>query len=139
MPGEETGGRSNFWYSFDYGLAHFISFDGETDYYQSPTVPLFARIPRNSTETHPASNETRPPDSGPFGYINGSTKINENYEQYQWLKKDLESVDRSKTPWIFAMSHRPMHSAGYSDYEGAISAAFEGLFIDHGVDVYFSG
>jgi len=31
MPGEESGGVSNFWYSFDYGLAHFVSIDGETD------------------------------------------------------------------------------------------------------------
>jgi hypothetical protein len=33
MDGEKNnGGRSNFWYSFDYGMAHFISLDGETDY-----------------------------------------------------------------------------------------------------------
>ncbi len=36
MPGEETGGVSNFWYSFDYGLAHFVSIDGETDFANSP-------------------------------------------------------------------------------------------------------
>jgi hypothetical protein len=31
MPGEEAKGVGNFWYSFDYGLVHFVSFDGETD------------------------------------------------------------------------------------------------------------
>ncbi|KAK3069565.1 hypothetical protein LTR53_011997 [Teratosphaeriaceae sp. CCFEE 6253] len=38
MPGEESGGVGNFWYSFDYGLAHFVSIDG------LPTSsPLMAR------------------------------------------------------------------------------------------------
>lgn len=36
MPGSESGGVTNFWYSFDYGLAHFVSMDGETDYANSP-------------------------------------------------------------------------------------------------------
>ena len=36
---DETGGVGNFWYSFDYGLAHFVSIDGETDY-DSPEYPF---------------------------------------------------------------------------------------------------
>ena len=139
MPGEETGGRANFWYSFDYGLAHFVSMDGETDYYKSPESPFIARIPENSTETFPMQNETKPPDSGPFGYINGSYKDNQNYEQYNWLKNDLESVDRSKTPWVFAMSHRPMHISPPAAYEVNIASAFEDLLIENGVDAYFAG
>ena len=139
MAGEKTGGLSNFWYSFDYGLAHFVSFDSETDFVDSPTVPLFARIPKGSSESYPLPNQTRPPDSGPMGFIDGDPTVNANYEQYQWLKKDLEAVNRTKTPWIFAMSHRPMHSAGLADYEPAVIAAFEDLLIDNGVDVYFSG
>ena len=139
MPGPETGGRSNFWYSFDYGLAHFVSFDGETDFYQSPEAPFISAIPENSTETVPAFNKTNTMMSGPFGNINGSYKINENYEQYQWLKQDLAKVDRTKTPWIFAMSHRPMHASNSASYEVHIANAFEQLFIDNGVDVYFSG
>lgn len=30
-------------------------------------------------------------------------------EQYAWLEADLAAVDRSVTPWIIAMSHRPMY------------------------------
>ena len=84
-------------------------------------------------------NETKPPDSGPFGYINGSWKDSTAYEQYQWLKQDLESVDRSKTPWVFAMSHRPMHASAASAYQVNIANAFEDLFIENGVDAYFAG
>jgi hypothetical protein len=36
-----------------------------------------------------------------------TTKCNE--EQKEWLKKDLAAVDRTKTPWVIAMSHFPMY------------------------------
>lgn len=32
-----------------------------------------------------------------------------NKEQVEWLKQDLAAVDRSKTPWVIAMSHFPMY------------------------------
>ena len=116
MPGDDMGGVNNFWYSFDYGLAHFISFDGETDFYQSPEYPFLADIKANETVADITEAETYPTDSGPFGYIDGNKwDDNESYEQIQWIKKDLESVDRSKTPWVFAMSHRPMYSSVRSD------------------------
>lgn len=140
MPGDDaggSGGRSNFWYSFDYGLAHFISFDGETDYYQSPEYPFVADLTAN--ETVPLENQTYITDSGPFGYINGSYKVNANYEQVQWIKNDLAKVDRSKTPWVFAMSHRPMYSSEVSSYQAHMRNAFEAIFLEYGVDAYFSG
>ncbi|KAF1319985.1 Calcineurin-like phosphoesterase, partial [Globisporangium splendens] len=31
-------------------------------------------------------------------------------EQYEWLKKDLESVDRGATPWVVLTAHRMMYS-----------------------------
>ncbi|KAK3069564.1 hypothetical protein LTR53_011996 [Teratosphaeriaceae sp. CCFEE 6253] len=79
-------------------------------------------------------------DSGPFGRIDDNQwKVNTAYEQYQWLKKDLESVDRTKTPWVIAMSHRPMYSSEVSAYQKNIRNAFEGLLLENGVDVYFAG
>jgi hypothetical protein len=30
-------------------------------------------------------------------------------EQWEWLKKDLESVNRTETPWLFVMGHHPMY------------------------------
>lgn len=65
MPGNETGGVGNFWYSFDYGNAHFISIDGETDFPYSPEWPFVRDITGN--ETLPTRNETYETDSGPFG------------------------------------------------------------------------
>lgn len=137
MPGDAVGGRSNFWYSFDYGLAHFIAFDGETDYYQSPEYPFVADLKGN--ETMPTPDETYSTDSGPFGEIKGSYKDNKAYEQYQWLLKDLQSVDRTKTPWVFAQSHRPMYSTEVASYQTHMRNAFEDLFLEYGVDAYMAG
>lgn len=137
MPGEESGGRANFWYSFDYGLAHFISIDGETDFAYSPQWPFVRDTSDN--ETLPSRNETFVTDSGPFGYINGSWKDNKAYEQWNWLKNDLESIDRSKTPWVIAMSHRPMYSSEVSSYQPNIRNAFQKLLMDNNVDAYLAG
>ncbi|KAH8678143.1 Metallo-dependent phosphatase-like protein [Xylariales sp. PMI_506] len=137
MPGVETGGVGNFWYSFDYGLAHFVSFNGETDYAYSPEWPFVRDL--SEGETKPQKNETYITDSGPFGSIDGDWTVNENYEQWQWLKKDLASVDRKKTPWVIAMSHRPMYSTQTSSYQTNIREAFEALFLEYEVDLYLSG
>lgn len=137
MPGNETGGVGNFWYSFDYGLAHFITLDGETDFANSPEYPFAADVTGN--ESLPKANETYVTDSGPFGAIDGSYKDNKAYEQYKWLAKDLASIDRTKTPWVIAMSHRPMYSTQTSSYQAHLRSAFEGLLLQYGVDAYLSG
>ena len=137
MPGAETGGVINFWYSFDYGLAHFISLNGETDFANSPEKSFVYDLKGN--ETLPKESETFVTNSGPFGTIDGNYKDNKAYEQYQWLAKDLASIDRKKTPWVFAMSHRPMYSSETAAYQKNLRAAFEGLLLEYGVDAYFSG
>lgn len=137
MPGPESGGVDNMWYSFEYGLAHFISIDTETDYYKSPEYPFVADL--TGSETHPKENETYVTDSGPFGYIQGSYKNTQNYEQYQWLKKDLASIDRTKTPWVIVNGHRPMYSSQVATYQKNLRNAFEALFLEYGVDVFVAG
>jgi hypothetical protein len=138
MPGPESGGVGNFWYSFDYGLAHFIAINGETDFAYSPEWP-FVRDAKTG-ESLPKENETFVTDSGPFGAIdNNDWRNNEAYEQIQWLKKDLAAIDRKKTPWVIAMSHRPMYSSEVSSYQADIREAFEGLLLQYNVDAYLSG
>jgi hypothetical protein len=137
MPGNESGGVGNFWYSFDYGLAHFVSIDGETDFPNSPEYPFVADLSGN--ETHPTEDETYITDSGPFGTIDGSYKVNTAYQQYNWLSNDLASVDRTKTPWVIVMSHRPMYSSEVSSYQKYVRAAFQSLLLKNGVDAYLSG
>jgi len=64
-------------------LAHFLSFDGETDYYQSPEYPFAADLSGN--ETHPTESETYITDSGPFGRIDGSYKARPRRRRFSLL------------------------------------------------------
>ena len=40
MPGEQSGGYHNFWYSITYGDVHWVMISTEHDY--SPTSPQYA-------------------------------------------------------------------------------------------------
>lgn len=84
MPSAESGGTGNFWYSFDYGMTHFVQFDTETDLGHGLIAP---DSPQGGTE-----------DSGPFALANA---------QANWLAADLAKVDRAKTPWVVGMFNHP--------------------------------
>lgn len=71
--------------------------------------------------------------------MNGNYSDTKAYEQYQWLARDLANVDRSKTPWVIVMGHRPMYSSQVSSYQNYLREAFEGLMLKNGVDVYLAG
>ena len=118
MPSDESGGLGNFWYSFDYGLAHFIILDSETD------LPVGLQSPDEVGGTDAGAN------SGPFGYPN---------QQYDWFEKDLASIDREKTPWVIVGLHRPWYIASSGDACLACQQAFEPLMIKYGVDLYMQG
>jgi len=121
----------------------FISFDGETDYAGSPSQSFQDDLASvHSDAPFPLENQTSIIDAGPFGRIDGGiagVNNTKNYEQYQWLANDLANVDRTKTPWVIAMSHRPMYSSDTAQYQVNMRNAFEELFISHGVDLYVSG
>jgi acid phosphatase len=137
MPGHESGGVGNMWYSFDYGLVHFVAISSETDF---PSSPEYSFLQETDGKTDkPTEQQTYVTDAGPFGYIKGSYESNEAYEQWQWLKNDLKSVDRSKTPWIICMGHRPMWSSQVDSYQRDVRRAFQALMVEHGVDMYLAG
>ena len=100
-----------FWYSFDYGMAHFVAIDTETDF---PSAPDTSKL-----------------DAGPFGRLN---------QQLEFVKADLASVDRKVTPWVIVMGHRPWYSTGGSDNICTeCQTAFEDLFYQYGVDLFVAG
>ncbi|XP_061368018.1 probable inactive purple acid phosphatase 2 [Gastrolobium bilobum] len=45
-----------------------------------------------------------------FVYISTETNFLHGSNQYNFLKHDLESVDRSKTPFVVVQGHRPMYT-----------------------------
>mmetsp|Transcript_26704 Transcript_26704/g.52625 ORF Transcript_26704/g.52625 Transcript_26704/m.52625 type:complete len:481 (-) Transcript_26704:144-1586(-) len=71
-------------------------------------------------------------------------------KQYAWLQKDLAAVNRSKTPWLITMAHRPMYCSNLDGDDctkddsnmrkglpvlGTRFFALETLFNEHGVDL----
>ena len=100
-----------FWYSFEYGMAHVVMIDTETDFANAPDSA--------SGDAHLGA--------GPFGSAG---------QQLAFLEADLASVDRSITPWVVVAGHRPWYSTGGSDNICIpCQNAFEPLFYKYGVDV----
>ncbi|XP_024989395.1 probable inactive purple acid phosphatase 2 [Cynara cardunculus var. scolymus] len=107
MPGnssESTGSRApatrNLYYSFNFGVVHFVYL---------------------STETN---------------FLKGS-------KQYEFLKKDLESVDRVKTPFVVVQGHRPMYTTSNEVRDRPIREKMlehlEPLLVDNNVNLALWG
>lgn len=64
-------------------------------------------------------------------------------EQYKWLKNDLLSVDRKRTPFLIVGTHRPMYSSGAYLYDYIMSLhlqqELEDLFVAAKVDLGLYG
>ncbi|OCK83642.1 Metallo-dependent phosphatase [Lepidopterella palustris CBS 459.81] len=116
MPSEESRGLSNFWYSFDHGMVHYVQINTETDFGNGILAP---------DEPGGSGKE----NAGPFGrYPN---------EQIDWLENDLKSVDRKKTPWVIVAGHRPWYLSGTTCLP--CQQAFEPLITKYGVDLVLNG
>ncbi|AEO71895.1 uncharacterized protein THITE_2093391 [Thermothielavioides terrestris NRRL 8126] len=103
-----------FWYSFEYGMVHFVMIDTETDFADAPDAP----------------GGSAGLGSGPFGtYAN---------QQLDFLAADLASVDRTVTPWLVVGGHRPWYTTGGSGC-APCQAAFEPLLYKYGVDLAIFG
>lgn len=103
-------GSGNMWYSFDNGMVHYVVYDTETDISDAPD----AWFP-----------------TGPFGSPG---------EQLQWIEADLAAVNRSITPWVIAIGHRPFYTEAGSYFVcDACREAFEAIFNRHGVDLVING
>lgn len=98
-----------FWFSFEYGMAHIVMIDTETDFANAPDGP----------------DGSAGLNGGPFGGPN---------QQLQFLEADLASVDRTVTPWVIVAGHRPWYTTGDGPCTPC-QTAFEGLFYKYGVDL----
>lgn len=113
MPGEESGGN-NFWYSFNYGPLHIVHYNTETDF---------------------GNGREGPEDLG----VNGKLGRYPN-EQIDWLQKDLSSVNRTETPWVIALGHRPWYvAAKKSDRCTLCQTVFEDILTENNVDLVVNG
>ncbi|KAF1899307.1 hypothetical protein Lal_00019434 [Lupinus albus] len=61
-------------------------------------------------------------------------------EQYQWIQKDLASVNRKNTPWLVFMGHRQMyHSGGLANADLKFINAIEPVLLHNKVDLVLFG
>lgn len=119
MPGDESGGYKNLWYSFDYGLAHVVVINTETDFPDAP--------------------------AGPGTTLNGGNFVGVQ-GQLDWLHADLQAAvaNRAQVPWIIVTGHRPFFGSlpklpalpGNCD---SCRLAFQPIFLQYNVDFYFAG
>jgi len=60
--------------------------------------------------------------------------------QYNWLRGELrDKVDRTKTPWVMAVTHNPFYSTFNGHRRPADASSIEKLFNIYGVNVVISG
>ena len=119
MPSNASGGLGNMWYSYDYGMVHYVQISTETDFGNGVQAPDESLLPGGEA-------------AGPFGsYPN---------EQIDWLQKDLGAVDRSVTPWVVVLAHRPWYaSMDAVNLCLTCQSTFEPIFNNHSVDLALFG
>lgn len=61
--------------------------------------------------------------------------------QHEFLKEDLEAVDRARTPWVVVMFHTPWYNSNKHHYREGYTAQqdLEELLYEHGVDLVVNG
>lgn len=76
-------------------------------------------------------------------YLNPYSVTNSTSKQYTWLVKDLESVDRQKTPWIIVVMHCPWYNSNTAHQQEKqavlMKESMEPLLYKHHVNVVFTG
>lgn len=61
-------------------------------------------------------------------------------EESTWLRADLAAVNRSVTPWVFVMHHRPAYSCSTNHgSDRQIRQAWQSIYDDYRVDFVFNG
>ncbi|KAM7250869.1 hypothetical protein ACFE04_022752 [Oxalis oulophora] len=79
-----------------------------------------------------------------FVYISTETNFLPGSGQYNFIKHDLESVNRVKTPFVVVQGHRPMYTTGNDNNKGAplrerMIEHLEPLFVKNSVNLVLWG
>lgn len=75
-----------------------------------------------------------------FVFLNDTPSASIDGAQKDWLAADLAKVDRTKTPWVFAVHHRGAYSCSSNHGSNLDTrAAWQPLYDQYGVDVVWNG
>ncbi|TIC76112.1 Metallo-dependent phosphatase [Wallemia mellicola] len=112
MPGDESGGLDNFWWSIETGPLKYIQINTETDLGEGVKSPDEKQDPAQVNQGEPN-------------------------QQIKWLEDQLKTVDRDVTPWVVVAGHRPWYGS-LDDCEGCADI-FDPLFTKYNVDLVLHG
>ncbi|KAM0983815.1 hypothetical protein ACFX2C_011306 [Malus domestica] len=78
-----------------------------------------------------------------FVYISTETNFVEGSKQLEFIKRDLEAVDRRKTPFVVVQGHRPMYTTSYERGDAPLRVKMlehlEPLFVKNNVNLALWG
>lgn len=76
-----------------------------------------------------------------FLMLGGYIAYDKSSDQYKWLMRDLQNVDREVTPWLVGVWHPPWYNTYVSHYREVecMRVAMEELLYNAGVDIIFNG
>ncbi len=60
-------------------------------------------------------------------------------KEADFMKADLDKVDRSKTPWVFAVHHKPLYTCSNHDPDATEVATFGAVYDQYNVDFVLNG
>jgi Calcineurin-like phosphoesterase/Purple acid Phosphatase, N-terminal domain len=119
-----------------------------------PTSKRFA-MPQSSKPSRSVHGHGRNVSSNGvfwFSYRSGSVHtvvissehdLSPSSPQFEWLRADLASVNRSLTPWLIVETHRPLYEAETKWADNGVGIAFrfffEDLLFQYQVDIVLSG
>ena len=74
-------------------------------------------------------------------FLNNYVPYGNNSEMYKWFIKDMESVNRTRTPWVIVGFHAPWYHTYIPHYKenDEMRLYFEPAFFKYGVDAVFAG
>ncbi|XP_038688892.1 probable inactive purple acid phosphatase 27 [Tripterygium wilfordii] len=125
---------------------HERDYGSSGSYYGTPDSGGECGVPYETYFRMPIVEKDKPwysIEQGGVHFIVISTEhdFRENTEQYQWIKRDLALVDRSRTTWIIFTGHRHMYSSfvGFSNGDNTFVVAMEPLLVQYKVDLVLLG
>uniref|UniRef100_A0A453FQI2 Purple acid phosphatase n=1 Tax=Aegilops tauschii subsp. strangulata TaxID=200361 RepID=A0A453FQI2_AEGTS len=126
---------------------HERDYAGSGSVYVTPDSGGECGVAYESYFPMPAAGKDKPwysIEQGSVHFIFMSTEHSwsEKSEQYNWMERDLSSVDRSRTPWVIFIGHRPMYSSNVGiipSVDPDFVASVEPLLLTNKVDLVFFG
>jgi len=76
-----------------------------------------------------------------FIALSTETSFKTTSQQYEWFVNDIENFNRTKTPWLIVMYHRPFYNTNFA-HQGEIPkfrTTYEPLFQKYCVDIVLCG